>query len=171
MPPVFSKLWNSVMFDDMLDQFGNTEPGVTRILRTNVVNSFTTKVVNGVTVYFYEGRPADAMTDPEWYKEAIPNTMLEEVTNATSGQMTFVRKLSYEATGNPSDILNQDHFIALVVKKAIDDNKTLHLDWIPTAVEKAWTVLYPHEELQKDIRSWAYFVVCRAIVDHFDSME
>jgi len=170
MAPNVAKPWTSVKGKVILDEWrDSTNP--TDIPQKNVVNSFSTKVVNGASVQFYKNRPTHAMSDREWFQEAIPNTMLEGIEDPTSAQIAFTRKITYEETGNRNDILDQDNFTALVVKKAINGEKVLHLEWIPLAVEKAWNEMYPKEKLDDRIGTYAYLVVCAAIVSHFGTKK
>jgi len=134
-------------------------------LKNNITKSLTTTNVAGVAIQYFNGKPASAMSDPEFYAAAIPNTELEGV-EASAQEMTFVRKLAFEITGEPNDILDQTKFVAKVVNHATDDNKVLHLDDIYKAVRLAWDSMYPGQELDGTIHQFAYFITTEAIVNY-----
>lgn len=136
-----------------------------KVMRENVSDALITHVEDGVTKQFYDNRPVEAMSDREWFEEAVVGTKLENITNPTAVQMSFVRKVAYEATGNDGDIFNQDHFINRIVRKAMDADGHLCLDDIASSVENAWNEMYPNEVLVPAIEEWAFFVTCGAIVD------
>jgi len=143
---------------------GNGDDATGKI-KNNVANSLTTADVDGVTVQYFNGKPAHSMTDSEFFVIASPNTELEGL-KPSAQEMTFIRKLTFELTGEPTDILDQDKFVAHVVNHATDDQKVLHLDEIFKAVDRAWRAMYPEQELDETVQQFAYFITTQAIINY-----
>jgi hypothetical protein len=135
-------------------------------MRHNVDYELTNEVIGGVTFKYFQDKPVAAMSDWDWYQAAKEDTILESV-KPSATEVTFVRKITYE-NGIANSILNPNHFSAKVVKHAIDNNKVFDLNKLLQAVTEAWNEIYPHDELDDEVRDYAYMVASKAVADYLE---